>query len=149
MNLFSRKEKQNYIVIVGCGRLGASLAGALSDEGNNVAIIDIDKDSFRKLPLSYGGLSLIGDAMDVDVLKEAGIEKATAIIVVTNNDNTNITIAQIAKEIFKKSCVIARLYDPERECIYREFSINTICPAILSANEIRKLIINSEKEIAV
>lgn len=149
MKPFGKKEEQNYIVIVGCGRLGASLAGALSDEGGNVVIIDNDKDSFRKLSPSYGGLTLIGDATDIDVIKEAGIEKATAIIVVTNNDNTNIMIAQIAKELFKKDCVIARLYDPEREYVYGEFGIDTICPAVLSANEIRKLIAGKEKETAV
>lgn len=149
MKLFGRKEKMDYIVIIGCGRLGASLANTLSDEGQDVLIIDSNKDSFRKLSLSYGGLTLIGDATDIDVLREAQLEKATAVVVVTNDDNTNIMISQMAKELFKKELVIARLYDPERDYVYREFGIDTISPAILSANAIRKLLSRDETEVAV
>jgi len=149
MKLFGRKEKADYIVIIGCGRLGGSLANALSDEGQDVLIIDSNKESFRKLSLSYGGLTLIGDASDIDVLREAQVEKATAVVVVTNNDNSNIMISQMAKEIFKKELVIARLYDPERDYVYREFGIDTISPAILSSNAIRGLLNSHEKEAAV
>jgi trk system potassium uptake protein TrkA len=149
MKLFGRKEKADYIVIIGCGRLGGSLANALSDEGKDVLIIDSNKDSFRKLSTSYGGLTLIGDATDIDVLREAQVEKATAVVVVTNNDNSNIMISQIAKEIFKKELVIARLYDPERDYVYREFGIDTISPAVLSANAIRRLLSGDETEVAI
>ena len=126
MKLFTNKNT-DYTVIIGCGRLGASLAGTLSEEGGNVLVTDRDNNSFRKLPPSFGGLTLTGDATDINVLRDAQIEKATAIVVVTNNDNTNIMIAQMAKELFKKERVIARLYDPEREYVYREFGIDTIC----------------------
>ena len=136
MRLFAR----GYTIIVGCGRLGANLANTLSDSGNNVAIIDKDPDAFRKLSTSFGGIVMTGDATDMLVLKNAEFGKATAVISVTNNDNTNIMIAQIAKELFSIQQVIARLYDPERECVYREFGIDTICPAVLSAKEINKLL---------
>ena len=147
MGIFKSNSK-NYTIIIGCGRLGANLANALSDNGGNVLIVDNNKDSFRKLSPSYGGLSLMGDATDIDVLHEAQIEKANVVVCVTNNDNANIMVAQIAKEIFNTEHVIARLYDPERECVCREFGIETICPAVLSANEIRRLLGNTRKEEA-
>lgn len=142
MGLFTGKNKKekNYTVIVGCGRLGANLAGALYDGGANVLIIDNNEEAFRKLPPSFGGISLFGDASEIFVLKEADIKSAMAVVVVTNNDNTNILVAQIAKEFFHVPHVIARLYDPERECVYHEFGIDTICPAVLSAKEIDRIL---------
>jgi trk system potassium uptake protein TrkA len=83
---------------------------------------------------------MTGDATEMNVLNSAEIEKATAIISVTNKDNTNIMVAQLAKEMFSIERVIARLYDPECECVYREFGIDTICPADLSTKEIDKLL---------
>ncbi|OGO88242.1 MAG: potassium transporter TrkA [Clostridiales bacterium GWF2_36_10] len=146
MELFKSHKNSDYTIIIGCGRLGTGLADSLSDSGGNVMVIDNDKDAFRKMSSSYGGLTLIGDATDIDILKEAQIENANAVVCVTNNDNTNIMVAQIAKELFKVKHVISRLYDPERECLYREFDIATICPAVLSANEISKLLGNAKKE---
>lgn len=135
-----KKSDENYTIVIGCGRLGANLANTLSDEGGNVLIIDKSKDAFRKLSPSFGGLSITGDALDLDVLQEAQINKASVVVAVTNSDNANIMVAQIARELFKIKRVIARLYDPERECVYREFGIDTICPAILSAKEIDKIL---------
>lgn len=147
MGIFkSNKKERDYTIIIGCGRLGTNLADILSDSGGNVMIIDKDKDAFRKISPSYGGFTQIGDATDIDVLHETQIENATAVVCVTNNDNTNIMLAQMAKELFKVEHVIARLYDPERECVYREFGITTICPVVLSAYEIRKQLGNVEKE---
>ncbi|HCT64179.1 MAG TPA: potassium transporter TrkA [Lachnospiraceae bacterium] len=138
--LTSKQEYENYTIIVGCGRLGATLANTLSDRDENVLIIDKNKDSFRKLSPSFGGLSIIGDATDIDVMLEAQIGNASAVIAVTNNDNANIMVAQIAREMFHIKRVIARLYDPEREYVYHEFDIDTICPAILSAKGIDKIL---------
>lgn len=138
--LTSKQEYENYIIIIGCGRLGANLANTLSDGGGNVLIIDKNKDAFRKLSPSYGGLSIIGDATDIKVMIEAQISNASAVIAVTNNDNANIMVAQIAREMFRIKHVIARLYDPEREYVYHEFGIDTICPAVLSAKEIAKIL---------
>lgn len=73
-------------------------------------------------------------------MQEAQISKASVVVAVTNSDNANIMVAQIARELFHIRRVIARLYDPERECVYREFGIDTICPAILSAKEIDKIL---------
>ncbi|WP_069999042.1 potassium channel family protein [Cellulosilyticum sp. I15G10I2] len=146
MKLFTQKKTSDYTIIIGCGRLGASLANDLSDRGGDVLIIDRNKDSFRKLSPSFGGLTLTGDAADIDILHEAQVEKATVVILVTDNDNTNIMIAQMAKKIFKKERVIARLYDPELKCVYYEFGIDTISPAVLSIKEINRLLNNTEKE---
>ena len=89
---------------------------------------------------AFGGLTLNGDATDLDILLEAQIGNATTVIAVTNNDNANILVAQIAREIFHIERVIARLYDPEREYVYHEFGIDTICPAVLSVKEIDKIL---------
>ena len=83
---------------------------------------------------------MTGDATEISVLNDAEISKATALITVTNSDNTNILVAQLAKEMFNIERVIARLYDPECECVYQEFGIDTICPAVLSAREIDRLL---------
>ncbi|MEG0823938.1 MAG: TrkA family potassium uptake protein [Erysipelotrichaceae bacterium] len=141
MNLFNDKALyKEYTVIIGCGRLGANLANTLSDKEINVLVIDSKEESFRKLSPSYGGLTLVGDATDINILKEAELDKASVVLSVTNNDSTNIMVAQMAKELFKIEHVIARLYDPERVCIYKEFNIETICPALLSVKEINKLL---------
>ncbi|NLI22803.1 MAG: TrkA family potassium uptake protein [Clostridiales bacterium] len=142
------KTDQNaYTIIVGCGRLGANLANALSDAQENVLIIDKNKDAFRKLSPSYGGLATAADATDLDALQEAGMVKAGTVVVVTNNDNVNVMVAQLAREVFKVREVIARLYDPERECVYREFDIKTICPAVLSMKEIEKILGKKPTEV--
>lgn len=140
MESLIKNKIADYTIIIGCGRLGANLANTLSDEGGNVLIMDKNKDSFRKLSPSFGGLPVAADGMDFDALIEANIQKAGAVVVVTNNDNANVMIAQIAREVFHVKHVIARLYDPEREYIYREFGIDTICPAILSAKEMEKIL---------
>ncbi|MPN32244.1 Glutathione-regulated potassium-efflux system protein KefC [bioreactor metagenome] len=141
MKPFTDKQgHKDYTIIIGCGRLGANLANTLSDEGGDVLIIDKEKDSFRKLSSSFGGLTITGDATDFDVLQEAQIEKASVLVAVTNNDNTNIMAAQIAREMYQINRVIARLYDMDRACVYQELRINTICPAILSAKEIDKIL---------
>ena len=141
--------KTDYTIIVGCGRLGANLASALSDEGHNVLIMDSDRDSFRRLSASYGGLSVVADGTDLDALRDAEISDASAVIAVTNRDNTNIMVAQLAQDLFHVDNVIARLYDPERESVYQEFGIKTICPAVLSAKEIDKLLADRKREEAV
>lgn len=128
------------VLIIGCGRLGASIANALSDKNMNVTIIDIDKDSFRKLLPSFSGMVMEGNGIDIDILEEANIRKADVVIVVTNNDNTNILISQMAKSLFEVKEVIIRLYDPEKECVYKDSNIHTIFPALLSSTEVDRIL---------
>lgn len=144
MTRFKNKKQSTYTVIIGCGRLGANLANTLSEEGENVLILDQNKDSFRKLSSSFGGLAVEGDGTELETLKAADVQRADTVIAVTNNDNINIMIAQIAKECFSVKKVISRLFDPERECVYQELGIDTICPAVLSANEIDRILNRNE-----
>ena len=130
--------KPELTLIIGCGRLGSTLASTLSNESQNVILIDRQAEAFRKLSPSYAGLTLVGDAANVEVLKQAQIEKADHLVIVTNHDNTNILIAQLAREIFQVPHVICRLYDPQRECVYRECGIQTICPTTLSSQAIEQ-----------
>ncbi len=143
LKLFESRKNDDYTIIIGCSSLGASIANSLSDEGKNVLIMDEVKGSFRRLASNFGGLSVIGNGTDMDKLREAQIERADAVIAVTNDDNINIMIAQIAKSIFGVRHVIARLYDPECEDVYRKLGIDTICPSVLSAKEIDKLLQNA------
>ena len=145
MNFFKHHSKEHYVIIVGCGRLGASLANTLSDNDGNVLIMDTDSSSFRRLASNFGGLSVVGNGMDLDDLKNTDIRKASAVIAVTNHDNTNIMVAQLARDLFHVDKVIARLYDPERETVYQELGIETICPAILSAKEVDKFLKESNE----
>ena len=140
------QKKDDYIIIVGCGRLGANLANTLSDDNGNVLIMDTTKESFRRLSSDFGGLSMVGSGTDLSALHNAQIEKAAAVVAVTNDDNTNIMIVQLAREMFHVPRVIARLYDPDRESVYQELGIDTICPAVLSAKEVGNLLDHCGKE---
>lgn len=146
MKFLKNKHKNDYTVIIGCGRLGSSLANKLSDKNGNVLIIDKNKDSFKRLSNDFGGLTINADGTDLNVLKEANIENCDSLIVVTNNDNTNILIAQIAKHTYNIKKIIARIYDPQRRCVYEEFGIKTVCPTILSAKKIDELLDNYAKK---
>ncbi|MEG0919729.1 MAG: TrkA family potassium uptake protein [Bacilli bacterium] len=138
--MFIKKEKKDrdYTVIIGCGRLGATIASTLSDKDMNVIIIDSREDAFRKLSHSYCGQTLVGDASDYSVLREANIADATVVITVTHSDNTNIMLSQMIREEFNTKTIIARLYDPERDVVYKEFGIDTIYPAYLESEQVMK-----------
>ncbi|WP_042277131.1 potassium channel family protein [[Clostridium] dakarense] len=138
-------KKNNYIIIAGCSRFGASIASILSAKGEDVVIIDIDKACFRKLSQNYSGFKLQGDATDIDVLMEAGIEKAKTVVAATDDDNTNIMIAQVAKTIFNVDKVVSRLYDIEKEVIYNGSDIKIIYPTKLTIDEFEKLVYEPPK----
>jgi trk system potassium uptake protein TrkA len=124
-----------YIIIVGCGKIGSYLAKIL-DETNDVVVIDKDEKSFEKL-VNFNGITKLGDALDSEVLKDAGIEKADAVCVITSNDNTNIVIGQVAKKIFNVEKVIIRISDPNREKICKLLNIETINTTTLIASLIK------------
>jgi trk system potassium uptake protein TrkA len=124
-----------YIIIVGCGKVGSYLAKLL-DEKNDVVVIDKDEKSFEKLT-DFNGVTLIGDALDIDVLKNAEIEKADAVCVITSNDNANIVIGQVAKKIFNVEKVIIRITDPNKEKICKLLEIETINTTSLFASLIK------------
>lgn len=126
-----------YVIIVGCSRVGSELAMLLSSEGHNVVVIDKSPDSFNRLGKKFNGLTLVGNGFDIQLLKEAGIEKATAFCSVTNSDNSNIISSQVAKKIFKVPKVTARIYDPHRAEIYKSLGLNIISGTELFAAMIR------------
>jgi len=132
-----------YIIILGCGRVGSELANLLQKEKHNVVVIDKDPKSLKRLGSNFNGITLTGNGYDVELLKEAGIEKADAFCVVTNGDNTNIMAAQIAKHIFKVPKVIARIYDPARANIYKHLGLDVISGTVLFAAMLRDKIIES------
>src|SRR2546423_13057939 len=121
------------IVILGCGRVGATLATMLDRAGHQVSIIDYSNESFRRLDPKFGGETLIGNGVDEEILMRAGIKDADAFIAVTNGDNRNIMASQIAKEIFNVKKVICRIYDPIRESTYSELGLETFCPTKIGA----------------
>ena len=114
------------IVIVGCGRVGAFLAGQLDKTGHAVTIVDLDRASFVHLPQDFGGTTLLGNGTDLEVLRTAGIDKADAVFTLTQGDNRNLMAAQIAKQIFGVKRVIAKVNDPIRAALYREHGISTV-----------------------
>lgn len=114
------------VVVVGCGRVGAELAGALDRGGHEVAIVDKRAESFRRLPAGFGGLTVTGYGFDRDHLREAGAEGAQALAAVTSGDNSNILTARIGREVFEIPKVVARIYDPRRATIYQRLGIPTI-----------------------
>jgi len=132
-----------YIIIVGCGRVGSELAKLLSQEGHNVVIIDKNPQAFLRLGPKFEGQTLVGNGFDLELLKEAGIEKADAFCALTNGDNTNLVSAQVAKKIFKVPKVIARVYDPARAHIYHLLGLDVISGTLLFASMIRDKIIES------
>ena len=125
------------IVIMGCGRVGARLAGLLDIEGHDVTIIDTDAYSFRRLPAELGGNALVGDGMDEASLKKAGIEGADAFISVTQGDNRNLMAAQIAQNIFKVPRVLCRVYDPLRRELFNSLGIEAFSPTTIFAQMIK------------
>jgi trk system potassium uptake protein TrkA len=114
------------VLIVGCGRVGATLAGILDAEGHGVTIVDIERASFAHLPATYKGATFLGNGSDLDVLRQNGIDKVEAFLSLTQGDNRNLMAAQIAKEIFGVKRVFAKVNDPIRSEIYREKGITTI-----------------------
>ena len=128
------------IVVVGCGRLGASIANDLYEQGEDVIVIDKNEDSFRKLSDSFGGLTYVNEGTRVETHEQLELKKDDILIVVTNDDNVNIMISQLVRKMFQIHTIICRLYDPQRECVYQEFGIETICPTYLSVNRIENIL---------
>lgn len=115
------------IVIVGCGRVGASAAEAYDQAGHDVVILDSTTAAFDRLPSAFGGRAIRGDGTDKDVLKRAGAEGADIFLALTEGDNRNIMAAQLAVEVLGAGRVIAKINDPLRAKAYAELGIATLC----------------------
>jgi len=126
------------VVIMGCGRVGGRLAGLLESDGHQVTILDNDSYSFRRLPPGFKGTALLGNGIDVDVLREAGVDDADAFVAVTQGDNRNVMSCQIAKHILGVPRVLCRIYDPLRRDLFEELGLETISPTTIFAQILRE-----------
>ena len=122
------------IVILGCGRVGSTLATQTSEAGHDVTIVDVERRAFRRLGPKFSGNRVVGLGIDEDVLIEAGIEHADVFVALTSGDNSNIMAAQIARVRFNVPKVIARVYDPIRAQAYAELGVDTYCSTTLGAS---------------
>jgi len=126
------------VVIMGCGRVGGRLAGLLAAAGHTVAILDTDSNSFRRLPPDFNGTALVGNGIDEEWLKKAGIETADAFVAVTQGDNRNIMASQIAKHLFNVPRVLCRIYDPLRQELYQTLGLETFTPTTIFAQMLQE-----------
>lgn len=125
-----------HVVIVGCGRVGSSLAQNLIGGGHTVAIIDRRPEAFRRLPPDFAGTIVQGVGFDRDRLREAGIEKAGAVAAVTNGDNSNVLVARVARETFGIERVVARIYDPRRAVIFQRLGFATVATVAWTTDQV-------------
>jgi trk system potassium uptake protein TrkA len=128
------------IIIMGCGRVGAQIARLLEQDGHEITVLDTDAYSFRRLPHDFGGTALLGNGMDEDVLRRAGIEEADVFVAMTQGDNRNVMAAQIAKHIFNVPRVISRIYDPLRQEMYDTLGIEAFSPTTIFAELVKEKI---------
>ena len=128
------KQRKMKVLIVGCGRVGSTLARDLDAAGHEVTIIDERVSAFKRLGDNFKGDAIVGTGIDESVLRRAGIEHADCFASVTNGDNRNIMAAQIAKVVFKVPRVMTRIYDPIREQVYREMGLETVCSTTILSN---------------
>lgn len=134
------------VIVLGCGRVGSTLAAALIREGHRVAVIDRDPGAFAKaiqrLGADFTSETIKGVGIDDETLRRAGIEDADVFISVTSGDNTNIVAAQIAKFRYHVPKVLARVYDPIRAETYRELGIDTVCTTLIGAGIFHDLLLD-------
>lgn len=126
------------ILVLGCGRLGARIAMDAVREGHEVSIIDNSPRSFSRLPSDLNATVVLGTGIDEDVQRSAGVESVDTFIAVTDNDNTNIMAAQIARKVFTVENVLLRVYDPARAETYQRLGLTVICPTRLVADVIEQ-----------
>ena len=130
-----------HIVIMGCGRVGSTLAHILEERGYSVAVIDQNPEAFRRLGSSFKGKKVTGIGFDQDVLEEAGIREAAAFAAVSSGDNSNVISARVAKESFDVERVAARIYDPRRAEVYQRLGIPTVATVRWTADQmLRRLL---------
>lgn len=125
---------------MGCGRVGSTLALSLQDAGHTVAVIDQNRDAFRRLGGHFDGITISGVGFDRDTLLAAGIERAEAFAAVSNGDNSNIIAARVARETFGVKNVVARIYDPARAEIYQRLGIPTVATVLWTADQVMRRI---------
>jgi trk system potassium uptake protein len=144
-----------FIVIVGAGRVGSSLARAMLRDGHEVSCLDEDPESHARLEVGLerswedsGGQFTVGTGLEIEALEASGVDRADAFVAATDGDNTNIVIAQIAQRRFAVPMVIARILDPLRAKWYEEQGVNTICPTKIAIEMLEREVREAAGSIA-
>jgi trk system potassium uptake protein TrkA len=144
-----------FVLVIGAGRVGSSVATSALRAGHTVSVVDEDPLSHERLDVELGrsweeagGRFTIGTALELDALEEAGIDQADVFIASTNGDNTNLVVAQIAQRRFEVPRVIARVLDPRRAAWYREQGVHTICPTQIAIEQLERVALAEEEQPA-
>ncbi|GGO97516.1 potassium channel family protein [Actinomyces gaoshouyii] len=130
-----------HFVIMGCGRVGATMAAQLDRMGHSVAVIDRSSEAFRRLPKDFNGRKVKGVGFDRDALEQAGIDEAYAFAAVSNGDNSNIVSARVARETFGVEHVVARIYDANRADVYERLGIPTVATVRRTADQMMRWVL--------
>jgi trk system potassium uptake protein TrkA len=133
--------------VIGCGRVGSNVAKRLASEGWDVSVVDEKEEALGRLGDDWRGGFITGHGMDVDVLREAGIEDADAVVVATDGDNSNIVIGQVAHQRFAVQTVLVRLLDPARAQFYAERGLRTVCPTITAIDALTNSVLETAQKV--
>jgi trk system potassium uptake protein TrkA len=139
-----------FVVIVGCGRVGSSIAKKMLSEGHEVSVLDEDPEAIAQLEKGsaasweeQGGMFTVGTALEIDALLEAGIDRAGAFVASTDGDNTNLVIAQVAQRRFEVANVVVRVLDPARARWYEEQGLKTVCPTQIAIEMLESAVLGT------
>jgi len=127
-------------MVIGCGRVGSTIARQLLAEGWDVTAVDEKEDALARLGEDWSGGFVLGHGMDVDVLRTAGVEDADAVVVSTDGDNTNLVIGQVAQKRFANECVVVRVLDPARADFYSQRGLRIVCPTRTAIDELTEYV---------
>ena len=133
------------LIVIGCGRVGSTIAKRFASEGWNVTAVDENESALSRLGENWTGGFIVGHGMDTAVLREAGIEEADAVVVSTDGDNTNLVIGQVAQKRFDVRCVVVRVLDPARAKFYKERGLDTVNPTSVAIDAL----MNSARTCAI
>jgi trk system potassium uptake protein TrkA len=134
-------------IIVGCGRVGSSVARRLAREGWEVTAVDETEAALARLGEDWSGGFVVGHGMDLKTLKKAGIEDADAVVVSTDGDNTNIVVAQVAQKQFEVARVVVRLLDPYRAAFYESRGLNVVCPTKTAIDQLMQVVLEEPAQV--
>ncbi|MBU1701282.1 MAG: TrkA family potassium uptake protein [Candidatus Eisenbacteria bacterium] len=134
-----------FVVVVGAGRFGSLAAQALAEQGVSVTIIDQSLDILETLPESFSGFRLEGDAAELETLKRSRMDEADVVLAVTESDSLNLLVAQLARELFGVTRVVARIFDPVTESVYKHLDVTILCPTTLGLDNLLSGLLNPEK----
>ena len=138
------------VIILGSGRVGSAIATSLIARGHHVSVIDNDPDSLIRLGGDeFAGDFFVGEALDADVLERAGIRDANAFMASTDDDNTNVVVAQIARRRYHVEHVVVRIFDPEKAAFYETRGLDVVCPTLRAIGEMIAAVDRPQAEVAM